>query len=162
MSFVTFNYCKVAISRPVYYSILNSFGQRSQYISIKFPLHKPSENLKMCWQATARDFTVAYFNKVDLFGLFMKINRIFYLSIDERTVSNSQNHSSMHNSKEILVMSECIKSRHQNHSCSICANFPITNSSMIFWTKVSNEPTHKQGLKNPQQNFFIKYIYTPK
>ena len=24
----------------VYYSILNSFGQRSQYISIKFPLHK--------------------------------------------------------------------------------------------------------------------------
>ena len=23
----------------VYYSILNSFGQRSQYISIKFPLH---------------------------------------------------------------------------------------------------------------------------
>ena len=32
-------YRKVASSRPVYYSILNSFGQRSQYISIKFPLH---------------------------------------------------------------------------------------------------------------------------
>ena len=29
---------------PVYYSILNSFGQRSQYRSIKFPLHKQSEN----------------------------------------------------------------------------------------------------------------------
>ena len=28
----------------VYYSILNSFGQRSQYISVKFPLHKQSEN----------------------------------------------------------------------------------------------------------------------
>ena len=37
-------YHKVAGSRPVYYSILNSFGQRSQYISIKFPLHKQSEN----------------------------------------------------------------------------------------------------------------------
>ena len=31
-------------SRPVYYSILKSFGQRSQYISIKPPLHKQSEN----------------------------------------------------------------------------------------------------------------------
>ena len=40
---------KVASSRPAYYSILNSFGQRSQYISIKFPLHKPSENLKTCY-----------------------------------------------------------------------------------------------------------------
>ena len=39
---------KVASSRPVYYSILNSLGQRSQYISIKFPLHKSSENPKMC------------------------------------------------------------------------------------------------------------------
>ena len=37
-------YRKVASSRPVYYSILNSFGQWSQYISIKFPLHKQSEN----------------------------------------------------------------------------------------------------------------------
>ena len=42
------DYRKVASSRPVYYSILNSFGQRSQYISIKFPLHKQSENPKMC------------------------------------------------------------------------------------------------------------------
>ena len=42
-------YCKVANSRPVYYSILELFGQRSQYISIKFPLHKPSENQKMCY-----------------------------------------------------------------------------------------------------------------
>ena len=36
-----FTYRKVASSRPVYYSILDLFGQ-----SIKFPLHKPSENLK--------------------------------------------------------------------------------------------------------------------
>ena len=42
-------YCKVASGRPVYYSILELFDQRSQYISIKFPLHKPSENLKMCY-----------------------------------------------------------------------------------------------------------------
>ena len=37
-------YCKVRSSRPVYYSILELFGQRSQYISIKFLLHKQSEN----------------------------------------------------------------------------------------------------------------------
>ena len=28
----------------VNYSIMNSFGQRSQYISIKFPIDKQSEN----------------------------------------------------------------------------------------------------------------------
>ena len=44
-------YRKVASSRPVYYSISDSLGQRTQYISVKFPLHKQSEN-------TARDFTV--------------------------------------------------------------------------------------------------------
>ena len=33
-----------AVDTPVYYSILNSFGLRSQNISIKFPLHKQSEN----------------------------------------------------------------------------------------------------------------------
>ena len=59
-----FTYHKVASSRPVYYSFLELFDQRSQYISIKFHLHKPSENLKMCYyprQATARDFTVSHF-----------------------------------------------------------------------------------------------------
>ena len=40
---------KVASSRPVYYSILNSLGQRSQYISIKFHLYKQYENPKMCY-----------------------------------------------------------------------------------------------------------------
>ena len=39
-------YRKDTSSRPVNYSILNSFGQMSQYISIKFPLHKQSEILK--------------------------------------------------------------------------------------------------------------------
>ena len=38
-------YRKVASSRPVYYSILDSFGQRSQYIRIKFPLHKQSRDV---------------------------------------------------------------------------------------------------------------------
>ena len=33
-------YRKVVSRRPVYYLILNSLDQRSQYISIKFPLHK--------------------------------------------------------------------------------------------------------------------------
>ena len=42
-------YCKVGSSRLVYYSILELFGQRSQYISIKFPLHKPSENPWVCY-----------------------------------------------------------------------------------------------------------------
>ena len=38
-------YRKVASSRPVYYLILELFGQRSQYKSIQFPLLKPSENV---------------------------------------------------------------------------------------------------------------------
>ena len=43
-------YRKVSSSRPVYlYSILELFGQSSQYISIEFPLHTPSENLKTCY-----------------------------------------------------------------------------------------------------------------
>ena len=46
-------YRKVASSRPVYYSILNSLGQRSLYISIKFPLHKQSCLMLKC--ATNRD-----------------------------------------------------------------------------------------------------------
>ena len=40
----TSTYHKVGSSRPVYYSILNSLGHRSQFISIKFPLYKQSEN----------------------------------------------------------------------------------------------------------------------
>ena len=39
----------VTRSRPVYYSILNSFDQRSQHISIKFPLHKQSEKPWICF-----------------------------------------------------------------------------------------------------------------
>ena len=45
----TFIHRKVLSSRPVHYSILELFGQRSQYKTIKFPLHKPSENLKICY-----------------------------------------------------------------------------------------------------------------
>ena len=55
-------YRKVASSRPVYNLILDPFGQRLQYVSIKFPLHKQSENPWMCYyprQSTARDFTVS-------------------------------------------------------------------------------------------------------
>ena len=40
-------YCIYRISANSFrgnYSFLKLFGQRSQYISIKFPLHKPSEN----------------------------------------------------------------------------------------------------------------------
>ena len=37
-------YLKVVSNGPVYNSILNSLRQRSQYISIKFPLKKQSEN----------------------------------------------------------------------------------------------------------------------
>ena len=42
------NLCTVKL-RSVDYSKFNSFSQRSQYISIKFPLHKQSENPKMCY-----------------------------------------------------------------------------------------------------------------
>ena len=41
----TNTYRKVASSRRVYSSILDPLGQWSQYISIKFPLHKRSENM---------------------------------------------------------------------------------------------------------------------
>ena len=42
-------YRKVVSSWPVYYSILDSLGQRSQYISIKFPLHKQFGKNWMCY-----------------------------------------------------------------------------------------------------------------
>ena len=47
--YMIYRYCKVGSSRPVYYSILNYFGQMSQYISIKFTLHKQSENSWICY-----------------------------------------------------------------------------------------------------------------
>ena len=37
-------YHKVLSSKPVYYSILDHFVLRSQYMIIQFPLHKQSEN----------------------------------------------------------------------------------------------------------------------
>ena len=37
---IKMDYRKVASSKLVYYSILELFDQKSQYISIKFPLHK--------------------------------------------------------------------------------------------------------------------------
>ena len=40
-------YHKFMSSRPVYYSILDNFDQRSQYIRIEFPLYKQSENTWM-------------------------------------------------------------------------------------------------------------------
>ena len=39
--------CKVASSRPFYNSIWDPYGQISQYLSIKFPLHKHSENAQV-------------------------------------------------------------------------------------------------------------------
>ena len=42
-------YLKVLSSRPIYCSILNSLCQRSQYVSIKLPLHKQSENAWVCY-----------------------------------------------------------------------------------------------------------------
>ena len=42
--YVQYSYRKVTSSRLAYYSILDSFVQRSQYISIKFPIHKQTEN----------------------------------------------------------------------------------------------------------------------
>ena len=42
---IKLKYHKVASSRPVYYSILELYGQKSQYISIKFPLPKAATHL---------------------------------------------------------------------------------------------------------------------
>ena len=42
-------YRKVASSRPVYYSILDPFVKRSQYINIQNPLHKQSEKANVCY-----------------------------------------------------------------------------------------------------------------
>ena len=42
-------YRKVDRSRQVYYSILDHFVQRSQYISIKIPLYEQSENPWVCY-----------------------------------------------------------------------------------------------------------------
>ena len=39
-------YRKIVSSRPVYYSILETFGQRSQYKRIEFPLYKHSSRLR--------------------------------------------------------------------------------------------------------------------
>ena len=62
-------YHKVASSRPVYYSIFELFDQRSQYICIKFPLHKPSENLNTVLSTkTIYCFTV--FNWVGKSGIY--------------------------------------------------------------------------------------------
>ena len=38
---------KVAISRLVYYLILDPLVEGSKYINIKSPLHKQAENMKM-------------------------------------------------------------------------------------------------------------------
>jgi hypothetical protein len=46
-------YRKDESSRPVFYSILDIFGKRSQYIKIKFPHHKHPENPRC---APARDY----------------------------------------------------------------------------------------------------------
>ena len=93
---VILRYHKVASSRPVYYSILQPFDQRSQYISIKFPLHKQSENPWMWYWSrhfTAHDFKVFIFHclyvsyfiwtwirastKNDLYQIHQTVSRIF-------------------------------------------------------------------------------------
>ena len=66
---VNFRYRKVSSSRLVYYSILNCFGQRSQYISIEIPLHYQSEKDCMCFKtrwASTRDYTVLEIKKITL------------------------------------------------------------------------------------------------
>ena len=43
-----------------YFSFLDPFGQRSHHISIKFPLHKQSENTTNQDVFLARNFTVVH------------------------------------------------------------------------------------------------------
>ena len=70
---LTFEYRKVVSSRPVYYSVLELLGQRPQYISIKFPLHKHSENVKTLRQATVCDFTVYIAEWLDLVPQYTRL-----------------------------------------------------------------------------------------
>ena len=67
---LTFEYCKVASSRPVYYSILNSFGQRSQYISIEIPIQKQSNYPWMCY-FKPREFTTLDLTVIIFFSIFL-------------------------------------------------------------------------------------------
>ena len=91
-----FTYRKVASSRPVYYSILQLFDQRSQYISIKFPLHKPSENVLLtetvyCLRLYGTSFIYIKFSsilsdssdslKASWFDCFFLEQQIFFINI---------------------------------------------------------------------------------
>ena len=59
----------------VYYSILNSFGQRSQYISIKFSLHKLSDNpLRDIYRDISCLLSI---NSLDLIFVFVFLCRYF-------------------------------------------------------------------------------------
>ena len=59
-------YHKVASSKPVYYPILISLSQRSQYLRIKFLLHKQFENAWVC------NFTVTtHQNNNSMFTFFI-------------------------------------------------------------------------------------------
>ena len=74
------NYPKVVSSRPVFCSILELFGHRSQYISIKLLLNKPSENHWVFYQpgqSTARVLTVLYtYNTIYWVHFFYKNEKI--------------------------------------------------------------------------------------
>ena len=73
-------YRKVASSRPVYYSILELLGQSLKYISIKFPLHKPSENQKMCY--CSRLYGIRFFDLVwHRFGIFPSKMSLYSVSL---------------------------------------------------------------------------------
>ena len=74
-------YHKLPSSRPVYYSILELIVKRSQYIGIKFTLHKLSENPREWYkpkQSTVRDFTVIYYKvPSSILSLLVALPRIF-------------------------------------------------------------------------------------
>ena len=66
-------HCIVVNIRPGYYLILDSFGQRSRYISIKFPF---KNSLKILGCAPVRNFTV-----IKTFALiknYLLLNRLLF------------------------------------------------------------------------------------
>ena len=85
-----YTYCKIASSRPVYYSILDSF--RSQYKSIKF-FFISSLKIQKCATnqdslSTARDFTVVIFYKTEIQTVALRclisLNLNWYKSYDTK------------------------------------------------------------------------------
>ena len=67
------NYRKVTSSRPVHYSILNSFGQRSQYLCTLASIFPFISSLKILKRATTRDSLLFVTLRYIFFSLYAQM-----------------------------------------------------------------------------------------